>query len=87
MRRICFICALAVLLLVLASCNGWGQQEPITTLPALVTTEESVAESSTPLETTPLETTPPETTPEETTPTITEPDFPNQPDSDGTKRY
>lgn len=85
MRRI-LILLVAALLLALASCEGWGPQEPVTTLPALVTTEDTT-EGTTPTQTTPEATTPEATTPEETTPAVTEPDFPNQPDPDGTKRY
>lgn len=85
MRRI-LILLVAALLLALASCEGWGPQEPVTTLPALVTTEDTT-EGTTPTQTTPEATTPEATTLEETTPAVTEPDFPNQPDPDGTKRY
>ena len=49
--------------------------------------EENTSPFSTVPETTPEETTPEETTPEETTPVATEPDFENDPDPDGTKRY
>lgn len=86
MRRIFILLAVAALLLAFASCEGRGPQEPVTTLPALVTTEDTT-EGTTPTQTTPEETTPEATTPEETTPAVTEPDFPNQPDPDGTKRY
>lgn len=47
----------------------------------------STLPETTPEETTPEETTPEETTPEQTTPAVTEPDFSNEPDPDGTKRY
>lgn len=82
MRRICIICAVAVLLLALVSCNDGHSNGSVTTLPALVTTEQTTTE-----ETTLPETTFEETTPEETTPTVTEPDFSNEPEDGGTKRY
>ena len=47
----------------------------------------STLPETTPEETTPEETTPEVTAPEETTPAVTEPDFSNDPDPDGTKRY
>ena len=54
---------------------------------ALTNSEETTPEETTPEETTHEVTLPEETTPEETTPIVTEPDFSNQPDPDGTKRY
>jgi hypothetical protein len=69
------------LLLVFVSCKGWGPQDPVTT------PTEQATQAPTSSETTPEVTTPEETTPEETTPAVTEPDFENDPDSDGTKRY
>ena len=80
MRRILILLAVAVLLLAFASCEGWGPQEPDQTSQTLVTTENTTEEPT-------EQTTPEETTPEATIPAVTEPDFPNQPDSDGTKRY
>lgn len=82
MRRIYIICAVAVLLLALVSCNDGHSNGSVTTLPALVTTAQTTPEA-----TTPEATTPEETTPEETTPEVTEPDFSNPSDQDGTKRY
>lgn len=76
MRRIALVCAIALLLLVFVSCKGWGPQDSVTT----PTEQATQAPTSS-------ETTPEETTPEETTPAVTEPDFENDPDSDGTKRY
>ncbi len=91
MRRIALICAVALLLLVFVSCKGWGPQDPVTTPPEQVseepTSSETTPEVTTPEVTTPEETTPEETTPEATTPAVTEPDFENDPDPDGTKRY
>ena len=81
MRRVLILLAVAALLLAFASCEEWGPQEPVTTLPALVTTEDTTEG------TTPTQTTPEATTPEATSPAVTDPDFPNQPDPDGTKRY
>ena len=80
MRRILILWAVAALLLALASCEGWGPQEPDRTSQTLVTTENTTEETT-------EQTTPEATTPEATTPAVTEPDFPNQPDPDGTKRY
>lgn len=80
MRRVLILLAVAALLLALASCEGWGPQEPDQTSQTLVTTENTTEETT-------EQTTPEETTPEATIPAVTEPDFPNQPDPDGTKRY
>ena len=85
MRRVLILLAVAALLLAFASCEGWGPQEPDQTSQTLVTTENTTEETTE--QTTPEATTPEATTPEETTPAVTEPDFPNQPDPDGTKRY
>ena len=79
MRRI-LILLVAALLLAFASCEGWRPQEPDQTSQTLVTTENTTEETT-------EQTTPEETTPEATIPAVTEPDFPNQPDPDGTKRY
>ncbi len=86
MRRISLICAVALLLLVFVSCKGWGPQDPVTT-PTEQATQAPTSSETTPEVTTPEETTPEETTPEATTPAVTEPDFSNDPDPDGTKRY
>ncbi len=82
MRISQLICAvlLSVALLLLCSCEFFGAPTDVTTV-----ANENV---TTPFEeTTPEETTPEVTTPEETTPAVTEPDFSNEPDDDGTKRY
>jgi hypothetical protein len=76
MRRAFFVCALLGLIVccVLSACSlGAPNKGDDITLPASA-------------HTTPTQTTC-ETTPEETTPAVTEPDFENDPDSDGTKRY
>jgi hypothetical protein len=81
MRRASFVYALLGLIVccVLSACTlGAPNKGDDVTLPASAHT--------TPTQTT-CETTPEETTPEETTPAVTEPDFENDPDSDGTKRY
>ena len=95
MRRVCSICATVVLLLaccVLTACTP-NANEDITlpalahTTPVMTTPEETTPTQTTPEETTVEESTPEETTPKETTPAVTEPDFENNPDPDGTKRY
>lgn len=96
MRRFCILFALLCLCVMLASCINLQPQGGDVTLPALViTTPADTTNETTPqiplTETTPEVTTPDETTPietpEETTPAVTEPDFENNPDPDGTKRY
>ncbi len=88
MRRTSLACALLGLIVccVLSACSlGAPNKGDYVTLPALVHT----TPTQTTCETTPEPevTTPEETTPEETTPAVTEPDFENDPESDGTKRY
>lgn len=85
MRRICIL-LLVVLVAVFVSCSNEQPNEPILT-GAQTTTEKTTPVMTTPEETTTEVTTPEETTPEETTPAVTEPDFENNPDPDGTKRY
>ena len=82
MRRVFIICAVAALLFVLVACEGWRPKEPDVTIPTPTVTMQTTPET-----TTPEVTTPKETTPEETTPTVTEPDFENDPEDGGTKRY
>ena len=82
MRRVFIICAVAALLFVLVACEGWEPQEPNGTIPIPTVTMQTTPET-----TTPEVTTPEQPTPEQTTPTVTEPDFENDPEDGGTKRY
>ena len=74
---------LLVVALVLVLCLGAAS---CAIFPHIPTGEQTTTDITTE-ETTPEETTPEETTPEATTPAVTEPDFSNDPDPDGTKRY
>ncbi len=88
MRFSQLICAvlLSIALMLLCSCSFLGAPTDVTTA-ANENATTTPPEGTTPDVTTPEETTPEETTPEETTPAVTEPDFSNEPDPDGTKRY
>lgn len=83
-KQVAFTALVLALCLILASCellSFFKKEEPTTPEPSFeVTTPRGE-------ETTPEVTTPEETTPEQTTPAVTEPDFSNEPDPDGTKRY
>ena len=87
MRYVCMCLAALVLLMCFASCSENPSKNDDVTLPALVVTTPVDTTYVTTEESTSQETTPEETTPEETTPAVTEPDFENNPDPDGTKRY
>ena len=76
MRRVCILLVALALLAAFVSCN---REQPEVPTP---TTEQATTEA-----TTPVAATSEETTPEVTTPAVTEPDFENNPDPDGTKRY
>ena len=86
MRYVCICLAALVLLMCFASCSENPSKNDDVTLPALVVTIPAETTNETTEETT-EETTPQETTTEQTTPAVTEPDFENNPDPDGTKRY
>ncbi len=87
MRRFCILLALVCLCVMLASCINLQPQGDDVTLPALVVTTPVDTTYVTTEESTSQETTPEESSIEETTPAVTEPDFENNPDPDGTKRY